>query len=417
MSIDLAMWFALGFLTAGILALLLMGAVWRRAVRLTTRRVRAALPADLDEVRAQTDLLRAKHAREVRRFELANADLRRRDADARLTIGRDRVELDRLSGALAEEIAKNEAAAATLVERAEALAERDGRIDTLERDLAAARKETAQLTEILEDRDVGITHLIEEHRRALADAADGRRVEIDDLAERHRAALDDVAGDLADARAEIAARLATIAAHEAQMRSLRVQIGEGAALLEAEKTARGLADTAAAQEKDRADRLDRRIERLVADVADREERVARMDRELDRTRQALIFANARAAAGGSGEAVAGDNLIRSLAQLEARNHELEARLAALGATGGGAGDEVADDTATRAQLRESLADLAARIVHLTRVAEGEASPLGRILAAPETAGAAGPGLADRIRALEAQGDGAGAARSADVAAM
>ncbi|NLH80417.1 MAG: hypothetical protein GX458_06200 [Phyllobacteriaceae bacterium] len=414
MSIDLAMWFALGVLAAGILALLLMGAVWRRAVRLTTRRVRAALPTDLDEVRAETDLMRAAHAREVRRFELALADLRRSDADARLTIGRDGVEIDRLGEALAEERGKTEAATAELAARAEALADRDRRIARLEEDLAAAGRDGARLTEILEDRDSGIAHLIEEHRRAIADTTEGHRAAVADLTRRHEAAVADLEGDLVDAKAEIAARLATIVAHEAQIRSLRVQVAEASAQLEAEKTAHRLADTATAQEKDRADRLDRRIERLVADVADREERVARMDREMDRARQALIFANARAVAGG-GEAVAGDGLARSMAQLEARNHDLEKRLAALGAAGGTTSD--GGDDATRAELRGALADLAARIVHLTRVAEGGASPVERILAVADASGAGAPGLADRIRALEARVDAADRAPTADAAAM
>jgi len=398
MSIDLAMWFALGFLAAGMLALLLMGAVWRRAVRLTTRRMRAVLPADVDEVRAEGDLLKAGHAREVRRFELALADLRRRDADARLAIGRDRVEIDRLGRALAEEHERNAAAEATLAERAEGLADRDRRLETLEGELAAARKEGAQLTEILEDREAGVAHLIEDHRRGIAETAAAHAAAVAELTRRHDAAIADVQGDLAGARAEVAARLATIAAHEAQIRSLRVQVAEATALLEAEKTARGLADTATAQEKDRADRLDRRIARLVADVADREERVARMDRELDRTRQALIFANARAVAGGTGEAVADDGLARSLARLEARNHELEARLAALGAAGAGTTDG-GDDATTREALRGALADLAARIVHLTRTTEGATSPIDRILATAEQGDGAAPSLAGRIREL------------------
>ena len=114
MSIEWAMWFALGFLSAGILALLLMTAVWRRAVRLTTRRVRAAVPAGVDAVRAEADLLRARHAREGRRFELALADLRHRNAEERLEAGRWNAEADRLRGALEAENGRREAAEADI---------------------------------------------------------------------------------------------------------------------------------------------------------------------------------------------------------------------------------------------------------------------------------------------------------------
>ena len=142
------------------------------------------------------------------------------------------------------------------------------------------------------------------------------------------------------------------------------------------------------------DRLDRRIARLVADVADREERIDRVNRELERARQALVVANARVAAlGGTGDGAvaAGDNILRSLAQLENRNHELEEKLAALGS-------EVSPTA--RAELKASLSDLAARIVHLTRLAEGASSSIDRIAAAPDGTATDMPSLAQRIRDLQ-----------------
>ena len=55
MTIELAMYFALGFLTAGVLALALMTSLWRRAVRLTTRRV-----ADVGDRRVGEDVLQER---------------------------------------------------------------------------------------------------------------------------------------------------------------------------------------------------------------------------------------------------------------------------------------------------------------------------------------------------------------------
>ncbi|MCE1238114.1 MAG: hypothetical protein LWW93_17330 [Hyphomicrobiales bacterium] len=399
MSIEWAMWFALGFLSSGVLALLVMAAVWRRAVRLTTRRVRATLPVNLDEAQAQTDFLRARHAREGRRLELALADLRRRNAEERVAVGRGRIEIGRLGEDLAAARGKIAEVEAVGVEQAGTIAAREARIDALEAELVAVRGDREALSTALGERGEAIARQIEDHRTALDAARAEREAAIADLVAQHGAAVAALEGDLADLRAELETRATTAVAQETQMRSMRLQLAETSAQLDAEKSARGLAEAAAGQEKDRADRLDRRIGRLVADVADREERAERTARELERARQALVFANARASAtagGGEGTAAAGDNLLRSLAELEARNRELEDRLGAA-ARGETAAD---DDPASRAALKDALADLAARIVHLTRVAEGESSPVGRILAAHDGAAGGRPGLADRIRDLE-----------------
>lgn len=408
MSIEWAMWFALGFLAAGILALLVMTAVWRRAVRLTTRRVLDAVPTEVETVRAETDFLRARHARDGRRFELALADLRRRNAEERLRVDRGLVEVDRLGEALASERTARSTAETDLADKMRMLAERDSRIAALETDFAAARDHAGLLNSALGERDDGIARLIEEHRRAVTDAAAVHEAAMAEQAAAHLAERTTLEGDLSDARIEAATRKTTVATLEAQIRSLRAQVAEAAVRAEDEHRARGLAEAAAAQERDRADRLDHRIERLVVDVADREDRADRTARELDRARQALVFANARVAAGGA-EAPAGDNLLRSLEQLERRNHELEDRLAALGGKavdGSAAPDGETAPEAAREDLKGALSDLAARIVHLTGLVEGASSPIERIVAgAPGPAGTeAGPSLADRIRELRRQAE-------------
>lgn len=402
MSIELAMWFALGFLSAGILALLVMAAVWRRAVRLTTRRVRAAVPSGVEAVRAEADLEKARFARDGRRFEMALADLRRRNAEERIAVDRGRVEVDRLGDALAAEHEARTAAQATIETLTETLATRDARVAELESDLAGTREREAALETLVRARDESIAHLIEDHRRTLADVDAAHRAAFADLDAEHTAAAEALRGEIADRATEAETRKTTNVALEVQIRSLKLQLAEAAAQLEETRRARGLAETASEQEKDRADRLDRRIARLVADVADREERVERLGRELERSRQALVFANARAsavvAAGGNGEAPAGvgDNLVASLEQLERRNRELEDRLAAMRR---GAADGASDrEASTRESLRRSLGDFAAEVVHLSALAEGPRSPIDRIVAAADPA-SEGAGLAERIRTL------------------
>jgi chromosome segregation ATPase len=67
--IEQAMIFALGFLVAGLLALLFLPAVQRRAARLSARRLEMLLPLSMEEIVAERDQLRAEFAVDRRRIE------------------------------------------------------------------------------------------------------------------------------------------------------------------------------------------------------------------------------------------------------------------------------------------------------------------------------------------------------------
>ena len=87
------MYFALGLLAAGLVALAIMPAVWRRAVRLTKKRIEAATPITMAEFRADKDQLRAEFALSTRRLEMNVEALRRRLADQLRDINRKRNEV------------------------------------------------------------------------------------------------------------------------------------------------------------------------------------------------------------------------------------------------------------------------------------------------------------------------------------
>jgi hypothetical protein len=83
---------ALGFFTATLFALLIAPAFWSRAVRLTTRRLKATLPLTESEIKADKDRLRAEYAIRVHKLEMKVEqaellkarhliDLNRRDAN------------------------------------------------------------------------------------------------------------------------------------------------------------------------------------------------------------------------------------------------------------------------------------------------------------------------------------------------
>jgi chromosome segregation ATPase len=78
MSIEFMMYFALGALASALIMLMIMPAVWRRAVRLTKKRIEAATPITMAEFRADKDQLRAEFALSTRRLEMNVEQLRKR---------------------------------------------------------------------------------------------------------------------------------------------------------------------------------------------------------------------------------------------------------------------------------------------------------------------------------------------------
>ncbi len=94
-SIQSIMLVALGFLSATLLGLLIAPAFWRRAVRLTTRRLKEQLPLTDAEIRADKDRLRAEYAIRVHKLEM-------KVEQANLQRARDTIEINRRDGAISQ---------------------------------------------------------------------------------------------------------------------------------------------------------------------------------------------------------------------------------------------------------------------------------------------------------------------------
>ena len=98
------LFFTLGFLCAGFLALMIGPAVWRRAVNLTRRRIEASVPLTLNEIHADKDKMRAEFAMSTRRLEMSVKAFKEKAASQVMEITRSREELKRLAE---EDSAKN----------------------------------------------------------------------------------------------------------------------------------------------------------------------------------------------------------------------------------------------------------------------------------------------------------------------
>ena len=98
--VESVLFFALGFLVANLLALLILPQVYARAERLAARRIEADIPISLAEIHADRDLLRAEFAMSVCRFETSIEHLKARMTGQMAELGRKTDEINRLELAL-----------------------------------------------------------------------------------------------------------------------------------------------------------------------------------------------------------------------------------------------------------------------------------------------------------------------------
>lgn len=140
------MYFALGFLVAGLFTLLFLPAFWRRAMRLSMRRLQMLAPMSMEEVIAERDLLRAQFAVSERRMEQELEAVKTSKAHDLAAIGRH-----------AARVA--EAEAQTLKAQAET---RD-----MELALREAQKTLAERMELLQSTELALNEMTERAERGV----------------------------------------------------------------------------------------------------------------------------------------------------------------------------------------------------------------------------------------------------------
>lgn len=100
--IDAVVYGALGFFFASLLAVLFMPLLWRRAVRITTRKLEATLPMTSAEIRADKDQLRAAFALELHQLETALQKAKTKATRELIETSKGRVAIDQLTAELDE---------------------------------------------------------------------------------------------------------------------------------------------------------------------------------------------------------------------------------------------------------------------------------------------------------------------------
>ncbi len=161
------MYFVLGFLGATLLALMIMPAIWRRATRLTKKRIEAATPMTMSEFRADKDQLRAEFALSTRRLEMNVEALRKRLAGQLGEINSKRNEQIRLKAERDEQL--------TIVR------ELEERESSLRRRILDLEKEGADLAQRLRMRERDYSSKVAELERQKSRSGNIPASEVDEL--------------------------------------------------------------------------------------------------------------------------------------------------------------------------------------------------------------------------------------------
>lgn len=396
------MYFMLGVLIATLVALLVLPAVWHRAVRLTTKRVEAAVPISIFEVQADKDQQRAFFALNQRRLELQSDAMRDTIAANASTIETQRQRVFELEGELKTLQTQHVLLQATGAERDVLLGETQDQLT----DRTAA---VARLEEALADRTAALAALDAAHGTLTGDA----RTQAEALKAREEA--------LSTARARITALEADVAGLGARLADTARRLEEVTATLEAERAAtmeaRAIAAQAATELSTDLAEAQEALALKVAESEARGEAIAALEAERDRL--ALDLATAAADLDANRAVVHAFEQRRAseFVAAETENRRLEDALRMLKADHALMEEAVqrrrddgmapvpaaladgAAGAAAAAILRESVTDLAARLAALTARLEGEGSPIRQAVAD----GSSGD-LAARIRTLLDQTD-------------
>ncbi len=363
------MYFVLGLATAGLLALMIAPILWRRAVRLTRARIEHAVPANLAEIQADKDQLRAEFAMSARRLETAVEHLREKAGQQLVDINQKRDLISRL----AEEQARR-------VEVLEKLEERERELHTLlhrrEDRIAETTAELATLRHTLDERSRALEQVESTLKRASA-ANEEQTVEL--VAK---------GTEIENLRDNLAAAKSRQTALQIERTKLQTELSEAqSAKAVAAQQVQTLERRIATAEKEHQARIgdidarDREIERLKAQATERSDALAEFEHRLTESEAANADASAKISQmlieiDELGRREPSEELQRTMANLESERdalagelaalHEQHAKLAAENAELQRiAGDDWEAERIQNAMLRERLNDIAGEVSRLT----------------------------------------------------
>ena len=388
--IEPIMYFGIGFLVAALLGLLFVPLVHNRAVRLTMRRLEAATPLSIAEIRADKDQLRAEFAMSTRRLEISVEQMKNRTTSQLAELGKKTDAINQLKKELAE--------------KTTAIVSLEAREKHLRNQLGATEDEFARQSSALREAE-----------RALADKEAELAKLVAELGERSILA-DSQRVELAAVRTQIETMKLSVADYERAVRTTEDRLtrerGDAEAAANQLNEARGKLDELAAHTAElerqlvaqttEAELLGRRVHELETRLGEQDRLLAEREFEIGQLRGELATASKIGLRNEMNVAGGGD-----ADHFRADTSQLEAQLAAALEERAKLQREIvtmkrdaettwAAERVENALLRERINDVAAEVARLTAALEGPGSPIESMLAA------AVPGL-DRGRAVGVYG--------------
>jgi chromosome segregation ATPase len=414
--IEPVMYFGIGFLVAALLCLLFVPLVHNRAVRLTMRRLEAATPLSISEIRADKDQLRAEFAMSTRRLEMSVEKMKTKTTSQLAELGKKTDAINQLKKELGEKTATIfalEARDKTLREQLRATEEefeiKSGSLREAERHLS---DKEAELTKLLGE--LGEQSLIADSQRTEISAF---RTQIEAM----KVSVADYERAVAETEHRLTRERADAEAVTSDLTSARGKLGDlGTRTTELERQL-FVQTTEAELLSRRVQELETRLGDQGRMLAERDYQVDRMRHELDAARKTETDLRAELSTTGNRSSTAVDRFRTDITQLEAQLaaaiEERSKLQREIGTMKRDAESTWAAERVENALLRERINDVAAEVARLTATLEGPGSPIESLLAEASSAtrAAAGRGeatadnsdngenkntLADRIRALQ-----------------
>ena len=287
--IAIAMYILLGVFVTLLLVLFFTPLIWRRAVRLTEKRMMAEMPLSYNELQAEKDMQRAEQAIDLRRLEIT-AETRLED------ISNKTMKIERLQH--------------TIAEREATIQERDGTIEDRKLDIATLKDELAAQVNETKETHNELTNTL----TTLGHARDS----ISDL-ETEKAGLE---GEIEQLETTLSERKIEIVAQLARIENDKEEIAELTSKLNTETDKRTETESLLNQKtaefersKERMERNQNKIDTLQSELADKDIEIDKLNRRLERALSEKPQVDAAAA--------------QRLAEAETRRVEAEAKVASL----------------------------------------------------------------------------------------
>jgi chromosome segregation ATPase len=427
--IEPVMYFGIGFLVAALLGLLFVPLVHNRAVRLTMRRLEAATPLSIAEIRADKDQLRAEFAMSARRLEMSVAQMKTKTTTQLAELGKKTDAINHLKRELGEKTATIFA----LEARDKALRDQ---LRTTEEEFAIKTSSLREAERTLADKEADLVKLVAELGEHSI-MADSQRVELAALrtqVEAMKISVADYDHMVKDTELRLLREREDSEAATTNLNEAREKLGSlGARTTELERQLMVQTSEAAVLNR-RVQELETRLGEQGRVLAERDYQLEKFRNDNEAARQTEADLRGELAAIGGRSSIASDKFRGDIKQLEAQlalaveeRNKLQRELATMKRD---AESTWASERVENALLRERINDVAAEVARLTAALEGPGSAIMSMLAvdapalaqepAPASRGASGvngarderdtsgidsprenkSSLADRIRALQ-----------------